>query len=104
MSPIIESVRKSNVISARMKTTSNSSTQRRKRSIFSLVFCLILVSGCHSTRPPETGVGPRFHILTYNVNWGGPRPDLAAEVIRASGADVVCLQETTPEWAQFLRR
>jgi len=74
------------------------------RSVFLLILCVIVGSGCRSTRPPETAVGPRFHILTYNVNWGGPRPDLAAEVIRASGADIVCLQETTPEWEQFLRR
>ncbi len=74
------------------------------RSIFPLIFCLILVSGCRSTRPPEAAVGASFHVLTYNVNWGAPRPELAAEVIRASGADVVCLQETTPQWEQFLRR
>jgi endonuclease/exonuclease/phosphatase family metal-dependent hydrolase len=42
-------------------------------------------------------------VLTYNVNWGGPGADLAADVIRRSGADIVCLQETTPEWERFLR-
>jgi endonuclease/exonuclease/phosphatase family metal-dependent hydrolase len=48
--------------------------------------------------------GPHFTVLTYNINWGGPRPDLAADAIRKSGADIVCLQETTPEWAQYLRQ
>ena len=62
------------------------------------------VLGCRSVRPPEVANGPHFKVLTYNVNWGGPRPDLAAEAIRKSGADIVCLQETSPEWAEFLRR
>src|ERR1044072_1684039 len=60
--------------------------------------------GCHTGRPVETATGAHFKVLTYNVNWGGPRPDLAAQIIKESGADIVCLQETTPEWAQFLRQ
>lgn len=43
-------------------------------------------------------------MLTYNVNWGAPAPDLAVYAIRESEADIVCLQETTPEWESFLRR
>lgn len=61
-------------------------------------------TGCHTTRVAETPAGPHFRILTYNVNWGRPRPDLAAALIRQSAAEIVCLQETTPEWEQFLRR
>jgi vancomycin resistance protein VanJ len=64
----------------------------------------LCLAGCSSVRPTETALGPHFTVLTYNVNWGGPRPDLAADAIRKSGADIVCLQETTPEWAQFLRQ
>ena len=64
----------------------------------------LAVSGCRSVRPAETVTAPHFTVLTYNVNWGGPRPDLAADIIRKSGADIVCLQETTPEWAQYLRQ
>lgn len=64
---------------------------------------LFATSGCHSTRPAEAPAGPHFRILTYNINWGGPRPDLAAEIIRRSGAEIVCLQETSPEWEQSLR-
>lgn len=60
--------------------------------------------GCRSVRPAETVSSPHFKVLTYNVNWGGPRPDLAAQIIKNSGADIVCLQETTPEWAQYLRQ
>jgi endonuclease/exonuclease/phosphatase (EEP) superfamily protein YafD len=61
-------------------------------------------NGCHTVRPAETPTGPRFTLLTYNVNWGGPRPELAVDVIRKSGADIVCLQETTLEWEQYLRQ
>ncbi len=65
---------------------------------------LVLTIGCRSTRAPEAPAGPHVRILTYNVNWGGPRPDQAAEIIRQSQADIVCLQETTPQWEQFLRQ
>jgi len=64
----------------------------------------VLAMGCRSTRQAENPIGSSFRILTYNVNWGGPRADLAAEVISQSEADIVCLQETTPQWEQFLRR
>ncbi len=61
-------------------------------------------SGCRSVRTAQAPTGPHFRILTYNVNWGGPQPELAAEIIRQSGADIVCLQETTPQWEALLRR
>jgi endonuclease/exonuclease/phosphatase family metal-dependent hydrolase len=63
------------------------------------VFC-----GCHSTRIAREPDGPQVRVLTYNINWGGGGAALAAQAIRDSGADIVCLQETTPEWEQFLRR
>jgi vancomycin resistance protein VanJ len=62
-----------------------------------------LLAGCRSARRPEPAAGPHFTILTYNVNWGAPRPDLAAEIIGRSGADIVCLQETTAAWERYLR-
>lgn len=64
-----------------------------------------LAGGCHSTtRVAEPATGPHFTMLTYNVNWGGPQPDLAADIIRKSRADIVCLQETSPEWEAYLRQ
>jgi endonuclease/exonuclease/phosphatase family metal-dependent hydrolase len=68
-----------------------------------VVLLLALLTGCHSVRQAEAPAGPHFRLLTYNVNWGRPRPELAAEIIQQSGADIVCLQETTPQWEQFLR-
>lgn len=54
-------------------------------------------------RAAESPASPSLRILTYNVNWGEPRPELAAQTIGDSGADIVCLQETTRLWEQFLR-
>jgi len=64
---------------------------------------LVLLCGCASTRMPERPADPHFAVLTYNVNFGGPRPDLAAKAILRADADVVCLQETTPAWEKCLR-
>jgi endonuclease/exonuclease/phosphatase (EEP) superfamily protein YafD len=68
-----------------------------------LLSLLVAVVGCHSVRQAETPNGPHFTLLTYNVNWGGPAPELAARAILDSKADIVCLQETTPEWETFFR-
>jgi endonuclease/exonuclease/phosphatase (EEP) superfamily protein YafD len=67
------------------------------------LFSVLLAFGCRPVRQPEAPAGPHVRVLTYNVNWGAPRPDLAVEIIRHSGADIVCLQETTPEWEGILR-
>jgi endonuclease/exonuclease/phosphatase family metal-dependent hydrolase len=69
-----------------------------------IVSLAALVTGCRSARPSETPIGPHFKALTYNVNWGAPQPELAVEIIRRSQADIVCLQETTPQWERMLRR
>ena len=69
-----------------------------------LFLAAILTAGCRALREAEAPAGPHLRILTYNVNWGAPRPDLALDLVRSSGADVVCLQETTPEWEERLRR
>lgn len=68
------------------------------------IFVIGLFCGCRTTRTAIVPVSPHLHLLTYNVNWGGARPDLAAELILRSGADIVCLQETTPQWERYLRQ
>ncbi|MDX1933087.1 MAG: endonuclease/exonuclease/phosphatase family protein [Capsulimonadales bacterium] len=42
----------------------------------------------------ETPTGPRFRLMTYNIEKGAKGIDRVAQEIRRSGADVVCLQET----------
>src|SRR5687767_9406268 len=68
-----------------------------------MVLFLALGSGCRSVRVAEEAHGPHFRVLTYNVNWGQPGPELAVEMIREARPDIVCLQETTPEWENYLR-
>ena len=51
----------------------------------SAVLFLLMIApavGCRSVRLPEAVQGPHFRVLTYNVNWGQPRPELAVEMIR----------------------
>ena len=63
---------------------------------------LALTSGCAGTRPPAQPAGPHFSVMSYNVNWGMPRPDLAVRAILEAEPDIVCLQETTPDWRWYL--
>ena len=60
-------------------------------------------TGCKSVRQARSPAGPHSRVLTYNVNWGAPQPDLALEIIKESNAEIICLQETTPEWESYLR-
>ncbi|HEX5221045.1 MAG TPA: endonuclease/exonuclease/phosphatase family protein, partial [Verrucomicrobiae bacterium] len=77
---------------------------QRLRQFYVSALLLVLLCGCSTTRVAPTPTGPHLRVLTYNVNWGGARPDLAIEAIRSSDADIVCLQETTPQWEQYLRQ
>lgn len=76
----------------------------RFHALLALSTIAALLCGCRSVRVAREPSGPHLRVLTYNINWGGGGADLAAQAIRESGADIVCLQETTPEWEQFLRR
>jgi endonuclease/exonuclease/phosphatase (EEP) superfamily protein YafD len=58
---------------------------------------------CRSVRPPEQATAPHFRVMTYNVNWGQPAPQSAVDIIRRERPDIVCLQETTPQWEKYLR-
>ena len=69
---------------------------------FAAAFVCALLWGCTSAPPPADGA-PDFSVLTYNVNFAAPRPDLAVRAIAEADADVVCLQETTPEWELAVR-
>ena len=69
-----------------------------------LVGLIAIVAGCRSPRQAEAPIRPHLCVLTYNVDWSCARPELAVQIIRESRADIVCLQETTPQWEQFLRQ
>lgn len=60
--------------------------------------------GCAAhVRQPEAPTGPAVRIMTYNINYGGYHADLSVEAIREANADIVCLQETSPQWETYLR-
>lgn len=81
------------------------------RRPFPAVLCLFLLLALGCTPQPRTEnvldpadpQRPRFIVATYNVNFGMPRPDLALAAMRSTGADVLCLQETTEQWMDYLK-
>lgn len=69
--------------------------------ILPVLLAMSLVS-CTHTRKPETPTGAHFTIMTYNVNFGGPAPELAIDAIRQADPDIICLQETNPDWEEII--
>jgi endonuclease/exonuclease/phosphatase (EEP) superfamily protein YafD len=45
-----------------------------------------------------------LRLATFNVNYGNRRGDLVLRAIEESSADIICLQETTLQSEQFLKR
>lgn len=64
---------------------------------------LVAALGCAAPRLPEAPTGPHFKVLSWNLNYGGPGAEQAPGLILEEDADIVCLQETTPDWERFLR-
>jgi len=67
---------------------------------------LLVVAACGPVplepRDPDPGA-PHFVVQTYNIlDTGGPAP-ATLEAVGAGNADVICLQEVTPDWEQALR-
>jgi len=60
---------------------------------------LLLPSLLIAGEPPQS-----FRVATYNLNWGNRRGDQILDAIVTSKADVVFLQETTPQSERFLQR
>lgn len=69
-----------------------------------LISALIVVfSGCQSLPKPNfSPQEPHLSIITYNVNWGGHHGRVA-EFLQKADADIVCLQETHPQWENDLK-
>jgi len=69
-----------------------------------LPIMVLFLIGCGAKlRQPEIPTGPSLKVMTWNVNWGGPAPELAVQTILEADADIVCLQETTESWERYLR-
>ena len=69
-----------------------------------LVTCLVLAcSGPErAARAPRPG-RPHVTVMTYNVNFGLAGYAEALDLIAGADADLVLLQETTPEWETAIR-
>jgi endonuclease/exonuclease/phosphatase (EEP) superfamily protein YafD len=78
------------------------------RSPSAALVCLLAIAALacapapRAPRLPPAGQ-PHVTVLTYNVNFGIPGEPGVLETIRRAGADLVLLQETTPEWEETLR-
>jgi endonuclease/exonuclease/phosphatase family metal-dependent hydrolase len=63
------------------------------------VFALIVVLSAASLEAAAQSI----RVATFNVNWGNQHGDRMLEAIAAAKADILCLQETTPQAERFLK-
>jgi endonuclease/exonuclease/phosphatase family metal-dependent hydrolase len=52
--------------------------------------------------PARADAASALRLMTFNVNYGNPRPAEALEAIEKADVDVVLLQEITSEWKRLL--
>jgi hypothetical protein len=82
-----------------MRTTRRTALQRTGGLVLGLFLCVPLACGeprpARAAREPEPGE-PHVRVLSWNVNYGLAGCPQAVAAIRAAGADLVFLQETTP--------
>jgi len=67
-----------------------------RRSPFSL-FAIAMIAACAPL--PSSTAEMSLRVMTYNIQYGGGNLDGTAEVIRASGAELVALQEVDVHWS-----
>lgn len=75
------------------------------RSSVLLAALVLACSGSPERRaavPPAPGE-PAIRVMTYNVNYGTAGDEETLAAVEKGGAELVLLQETTPEWEQHLR-
>jgi len=52
----------------------------------------------------DVAIAQSIRVATFNVNWGNRHGDQVLAAIAASNADILCLQETTPQSERFLKQ
>ncbi|MDY6914203.1 MAG: endonuclease/exonuclease/phosphatase family protein [Planctomycetota bacterium] len=62
-----------------------------------------LGAGRRAPRRHEIPHGPSIKVITYNLNYDLPAAGRTIRAIQEANADVVCLQETNPQWEKLLR-
>jgi endonuclease/exonuclease/phosphatase (EEP) superfamily protein YafD len=78
----------------------------RVPALFASLALVVACCSCSARRTPEPAShppGPEVTVMTYNVNFGIPGDPETLAAIAGGGADLVFLQETTPEWEEHLR-
>lgn len=66
---------------------------------------LLLLVGCvESSVAPQTITPSALRLMTYNLNYGNPRPETSIAAIENANADLVLLQEITAEWRDRLQK
>lgn len=65
------------------------------------LIALLLIAPLAALQPSGASA-QGVQIATFNLNWGNRRGDQVLEAIAAANADILCLQETTPQSEQFL--
>lgn len=67
------------------------------------MFRVILVASLLLSSVCQVGAADTFVVATYNINWGNRQVAQILGAIRESGADIVALQETTPQLESRLK-
>jgi len=78
-------------------------TQKKYKLLICVNTAICLLSGCASLPKPNFSPNQvHIRIVTYNINWGAPRPQVVVDYLAQIDADIVFLQETHSHWEMFL--
>ena len=75
-----------------------------------LLAVVVLLAGCAARPaapravPLKVPSEPHIRVGTYNVNYGAPDPRSVLAAIEQADADILCVQESTPQWETLLRQ
>lgn len=67
-----------------------------------LLASYVAFRGCSRVRPVEPAPSPALRVMTFNLDVDAPERESALKAIEEAGADVVCLQEVSPDWERAL--
>ena len=74
--------------------------QGRVIAVFALCLCL---AGCARRNPFFEPPGHSITIATFNILYSNTELERIVDILSATGADIICLQETTHESERYLR-
>jgi endonuclease/exonuclease/phosphatase (EEP) superfamily protein YafD len=65
---------------------------------------VLLLAAVVSDAAPAAAAASQLRLMTYNLNFGNPRPETSLLAIEQEDADIVLLQEITNSWKHALDR